>query len=66
MIEDRLKEIEDSKDKSALKNQIILGDLVIDPFAGSGTVCRIAKELGRDFLGFEISPEYHKYAVSTL
>lgn len=37
-------------------------DLVVDPFAGSGTVCRVAKELGRDFIGFEISPEYHKYA----
>jgi DNA modification methylase len=38
------------------------GDLVLDPFAGSGTTCKAAKELGRNFLGFEINPEYCKIA----
>ncbi len=38
------------------------GDLVVDPFAGAGTICRIAKETGRNFLGFEISPIYYEYA----
>jgi site-specific DNA-methyltransferase (adenine-specific) len=38
------------------------GDLVIDPFTGSGTTCKAAKELGRNFLGFEINPEYCKIA----
>jgi len=33
-------------------------DLVLDPFCGSGTTCKAAKELGRSFLGFEINPEY--------
>ena len=32
------------------------GDLVLDPFTGSGTTCKAAKELGRNFLGFEINP----------
>lgn len=38
------------------------GDLVLDPFTGSGTTCKAAKELGRKFLGFEINPEYCKIA----
>ena len=34
------------------------GDLVLDPFAGSGTTLAVAKKLGRKFLGCEISNEY--------
>ena len=34
------------------------GDLVLDPFAGSGTTLAVAKKLGRKYLGFEISKEY--------
>jgi len=34
------------------------GDLVVDPFAGSGTTLAVAKKLGRRFLGFEISQQY--------
>ena len=34
------------------------GDLVLDPFVGSGTTPAVAKKLNRRFLGFEISPEY--------
>ena len=33
-------------------------ELVLDPFSGSGTVCKVAKSRGRHFLGFEISPLY--------
>jgi DNA modification methylase len=39
-----------------------VGDLIVDPFAGSGTICKVAKELGRNFIGIEISPEYCKIA----
>lgn len=42
------------------------GDLVFDPFVGSGTVCEVAKKLGRNFLGFEIAKEYYDFACQRL
>jgi hypothetical protein len=41
-------------------------DIVLDPFSGSGTVCKIAKARGRHFIGFEISPLYHKESIQRL
>jgi site-specific DNA-methyltransferase (adenine-specific) len=32
--------------------------IVLDPFAGSGTTLAVAKKLQRRYLGFELSPEY--------
>lgn len=34
------------------------GDLVLDPFMGSGTTAKVARALGRKYIGFEISKEY--------
>jgi len=34
------------------------GDLVLDPFGGSGTTLAVAKKLGRSFQGLELSVEY--------
>lgn len=34
------------------------GDLVFDPFVGSGTTGKVARELGRRFIGADISREY--------
>lgn len=42
------------------------GDLVFDPFVGSGTTCLAAKHIGRKWLGFEIDPEFHKIASDRL
>ena len=33
---------------------------IIDPYCGSGTVGVVAKKMGKDFIGIEISPEYFK------
>jgi len=34
------------------------GDLIYDPFCGSGTTLQMAKELGRNWIGSEISKKY--------
>lgn len=34
------------------------GDVVFDPFMGSGTVAQVAEHLGRRWLGCELNPEY--------
>lgn len=34
------------------------GDTVLDPFGGSGTTLAVAKKLGRQYLGCELSPDY--------
>lgn len=35
-----------------------IGDIVLDPFAGSGTTGAVAVKEGRDFIGIEINPAY--------
>ena len=40
------------------------GDLVLDPFCGSGTTVKMAKKNKRKYLGFEISADYCKLAES--
>jgi DNA modification methylase len=35
-----------------------VGDLVLDPFVGSGTTCKIARLMERHFIGIDISSEY--------
>lgn len=34
------------------------GDIVLDPFVGSGTTCIAALRTGRNFIGYDINPEY--------
>lgn len=34
------------------------GDIVLDPFLGSGTTAEVALELGRQCIGYEINPEF--------
>jgi DNA modification methylase len=42
------------------------GDIVLDPFSGTGTTCIVAMMLKRDYIGIEISPEYHEIALKRL
>ena len=42
------------------------GQMVLDPFMGSGTVALAAKRLGRNFIGIDISPEYCQLAEERL
>jgi modification methylase len=34
------------------------GELVLDPFAGTGTTCAVAKRMGRRYIGIDINPAY--------
>lgn len=42
------------------------GDVVFDPFVGSGTSAVVAKKLGRKYLGVEINEEYCLWAAKRL
>lgn len=42
------------------------GDLVLDPFSGSGTTGEVALKLGRRFVGVELNPEYVSIAERRL
>lgn len=65
------------KDKSAYKHPATMpeelarghilswsaaGDIVLDPFLGSGTTALVAKQEGRRYVGFEINAEYFALA----
>lgn len=35
-----------------------MGDMVLDPFSGSGTTAKVAHLLGRRFVGYEVNPDF--------
>lgn len=38
------------------------GDIIFDPCCGSGSHCKVAKELGRNFIGIELNSNYFEIA----
>ena len=70
--QERLKNSEGSKahptqKPEALLHRVILsstdiGDVVLDPFFGTGTTGAVAKKLGRDFIGIEREKDYIAHA----
>lgn len=42
------------------------GDVVLDPFLGSGTTAIVAKELGHDYIGIELMEEYYEVALERI
>lgn len=58
------------KPETLLERIILLGskqgDTILDPFTGSGTTGVVAKRLKRNFIGFEISPEYFEIAQNRI
>jgi site-specific DNA-methyltransferase (adenine-specific) len=43
-----------------------MGDLVVDPFSGSGTTAVVAEQLGRRWLACDLNPEYNGWAVERI
>ena len=52
--------------KTLIENSSRKGDLVLDPFLGSGTTAGACKSLGRNYIGLEINPNYYKIAVDRM
>lgn len=42
------------------------GDIILDPFVGSGTVGMVAFKMGRSFIGIDLNPEYLKIAEARI
>jgi len=42
------------------------GQVVLDPFCGAGSVCIAARDMGRDYIGIDLSEEYCRLARERL
>ena len=42
------------------------GDLILDPYSGSGSTGEAALMLGRNYVGFEVNKKYHEFAMKRI
>jgi len=58
------------KPKTFIKELLLMfskeSDVVLDPFIGSGSTAVACKQLKRNYIGFEINPEYCELAINRL
>lgn len=52
--------------KTLIENSSYEGELVLDPFMGSGTTAVAAKQLNRNFIGFEINKQFYEASEKRL
>lgn len=52
--------------KRHIRHSTNTGDVVLDPFMGSGTTCKACQELDRQYIGFEIDSNYYEIAKDRL
>lgn len=49
-----------------IRNSTNVGDIVLDPFAGSGSTLIAAQQLERHYIGYEIDEKYYQMALRNL
>ena len=52
--------------ENLINNSCKEGDIVLDPFMGSGTTALAAKNMNRQYLGYELNEEYYKVCLERL
>mgnify|MGYP002516792831 FL=1 len=52
--------------RTLIENSTQEGDVVLDPFMGSGTTAIAAIRSNRHYIGFELSEEYHKTCIKRI
>jgi DNA modification methylase len=50
----------DELPKRLIKLYSFFGDTVLDPFLGTGTTAKVALELGRKAIGYELNEDYKR------
>ena len=52
--------------KRCIKMHSYVGAVVLDPFNGAGTSCKVANDLGRQWIGFDITKEYCEISLKRI
>lgn len=52
--------------RRCIEASTVEGDIVLDPFSGIGTTCQVAKEMNRNYIGFEISEYYYNISIKRI